>query len=88
MAHLRNWLIQNAVEDRLRGMSEAELLGADTVLGIIHQSLDKAYFQEQSVVDIRALTKTMEELHEISGEILYHTYGRKDMMNSSGNSTQ
>jgi len=86
MAHLRNWLIQHAVEDRLRTMSEAELVGADVVLGVIHYFLDKAHFQEQSVVDVRALTKTMEELHEISGEILYHTYGRKDRMHSSSTS--
>ena len=82
MSTIRIWPVQHELEEQLRSMSEAELLGAEAVLGILHQYLDYTHFQKNSVVDVHALTKTMEELHEISGEILYHTFGRKDIIHN------
>jgi hypothetical protein len=86
MSTIRIWPVQHELEEQLRSMTEAELLGAEAVLGILHQYLDYTHFQKQGEVDVRALTKTLEELHEISGEILYHTFGRKDIVHNANTS--
>jgi len=86
MTSIRIWSVQHELEEQLRSMTESELLGAEAVLGILHHYLDYTHFQKQHDVDVRALTKTLEELHDISGEILYHTFGRKDIVHDANTS--
>lgn len=71
---IRIWEVQHAIEDRLRNMKEDELKGANAVLSVLHSYLYHTHFQEQKEIDVKALVKTVEELWEISGERLYHTF--------------
>ena len=74
---MRIWEVQHAIEDRLRNMAEAEVAGASDVLTILHSYLYRSHFQEQKEIDVNALVKTVEELWEISGEILHHKFRHK-----------
>jgi len=71
---IRIWEVQYAIEDRLRTMKEDELKGAEDVLSVLHSYLYRTHFQEQKEIDVKALVKTVEELWEISAEILHHTF--------------
>jgi hypothetical protein len=55
-------------------MKEDELKGAEDVLSVLHSYLYRTHFQEQKEIDVKALVKTVEELWEISAEILHHTF--------------
>lgn len=76
MSHVRNWLLRSDIEDELWRMRETELLGADTVLGILHTFLNHIDFQPiplNDAVAVRALSKTIQELYDICSNILYRT---------------
>lgn len=75
MQGVRIWDIQHAIENRMRSMTKDELAGACDVLTMLHVYLYRTHFQEQKEIDIKALVKTVEELWEISGEILHHEFG-------------
>ena len=71
----RIWEIQHAIENRMRSMTKDELAGACDVLTMLHVYLYRTHFQEQKEIDVKTLVKTVEELWEISGEILHHEFG-------------
>jgi hypothetical protein len=75
----RIYEIQHALEDILRKIPEENLLTAHDIIYNIYKYLNRTHFEERKEVDVKALTKTMEELNEICMEILYHTYKRHDL---------
>ena len=79
----RIYEIQHALEDILRKIPEENLLTAQDIIYNIYKYLNRTHFEERKEVDVKALTKTMEELNEICMEILYHTYKRHDLFISS-----
>lgn len=83
MSEIRIWEIQHSTEDRLETMSESELLGAEDILSTLHQYLQRVHFQEQQQVNVRALTKTIEELHESCIQLLYYKHKRNDLFTST-----
>ena len=76
MSHVRNWLLRSEIEDQLWRMREAELLGADAVLGILHTFLNHDHFQPLPIGDIgavHALSRTIRELDGICSNLLHRT---------------
>jgi len=76
-SEIRVYDILNEIGDALQEMKEHELLGAETVIHIIHRYLNRIYFEEQVEVNTRALTKTMEDLQEICVELFVHKFNEE-----------
>jgi hypothetical protein len=76
---IRVYEIANEVEEKLHQMSEQELLGAEDVIQTIYRYLYQTHFIEQNEVNVKAFTKTMEELQEICIQLLDHKFKRSDL---------
>lgn len=74
LREIRIWEVQHAITDRLQVMTKEEVMGAEEVLSILHSYLYRTHFQDQTPIDVKALVKTVEELWEISGEILHYKF--------------
>jgi hypothetical protein len=79
MSELRIWTIFNDISKVLENLNKEELLGANSVLGILSHYLTKTLFEEQKEIDVKALVKTIEELDEISIELLIHKHNARNM---------
>jgi hypothetical protein len=79
MSELRIWTIFNDISKVLENLNKEELLGANSVLGILSHYLTKTHFEEQKEIDVKALVKTIEELDEISVELLIHKHNARNM---------
>ena len=79
MSELRIWTIFNDIGKVLENLNKEELLGANSVLGILSHYLIKTHFEEQKEIDVKALVKTIEELDEISIELLIHKHNARNM---------
>jgi hypothetical protein len=79
MSELRIWTIFNDIGKVLENLNKEELLGANSVLGILSHYLTKTHFEEQKEIDVKALVKTIEELDEISIELLIHKHNARNM---------
>jgi hypothetical protein len=79
MSELRIWTIFNDIGKVLENLNKEELLGANSVLGILTHYLTKTHFEEQKEIDVKALVKTIEELDEISIELLIHKHNARNM---------
>lgn len=81
-SNIRVYEVQDYLEDRLNTMTEQELLGAEEVIHCLFSYLNRVHFEEQQEVNVKAFTKTMEELQEISMQLLIEKFQRKDRMTS------
>lgn len=77
---IRVYDVQHCLEDRFNTMTEQELLGAEEVIHCLFSYLNRVHFEEQQEVNVKAFTKTMEELQEISMQLLVEKFQRKDRM--------
>lgn len=78
-AELRIWTMFDDVAHVLDNLNKEELIGANAVLGIMSHYLTKTHFEERKEIDIKALVKTVEELDEISVELLYNKHNAREM---------
>jgi prophage antirepressor-like protein len=76
---LRIWTLLDDVARVLDYLNKEELVGANAILGILSHYLTTTHFEEQKDIDIRALVKTIEELDEISIELLYNKHKAYEM---------
>lgn len=67
---LRDYLLLNDINSLYEMMTTEELKGASIVIRTIATHLSKKHFQEQRDIDIHALIKTIEDLGDISVEML------------------
>lgn len=72
MESIRYYTILNRISDEIYKMSKDELNGALTVLQILNSELYQRHFENQEVINIKALVKTIEELSEIAYESYKH----------------
>ena len=79
---IRIWEVQHAIEDQLRNMKEDEVAGSHDVLTVLHSYLYRTHFQEQKEIDVKALVKTIEELWEMSAEILHQKFQHGQVVSS------
>jgi hypothetical protein len=79
MSELRIWNLFNDISKVLDNLSKEELIGANEVLGILSHYLTTTHFEEQKEIDVKALVKTVEELDEISVELLIHKHNARNM---------
>ena len=79
MSELRIYSLFEDIGRVLENLNKEELIGANSVLGILSHYLTKTHFEEQKEIDIKALVKTVEELDEISLELLYHKHNAREM---------
>lgn len=79
MSELRIWALFNDISKVLDNLSKEELIGANEVLGILSHYLTTTHFEEQKEIDVKALVKTVEELDEISVELLIHKHNVRNM---------
>ena len=79
MSELRIYSLINDIGHVLENLNKEELIGANSVLGILSHYLTKTHFEEQKEIDVKALVKTIEELDEISVELLLHKHNAREM---------
>lgn len=75
---IRVYEILNEIGDALGEMKEDELLAAESVIHVIHRYLNRVYFEEQREVNVRALTKTMEDLKDICAEVYINKFQKNE----------
>ena len=74
---IRIYEVQNMLEKKLNNMTQEELLGAEEVITCLFSYLNRLHFKEQKQLDVKAFTKTIEELKEISMQILDNKFHNK-----------
>jgi hypothetical protein len=79
MSEIRIYSFFEDVVRVLENLNKEELIGANSVLGILSHYLTKTHFEEQKEIDVKALVKTVEELDEISIELLLHKHKAHEM---------
>jgi DNA integrity scanning protein DisA with diadenylate cyclase activity len=77
---IRVYDVQHQLEERLSNMTEEQLLGAEEVVHHLFSYLQRVHFEEQKEVNVKAFTKTMEELQEICMQLLVEKFQRMDRM--------
>jgi hypothetical protein len=82
-SEIRVYEVLLSLQDRLNQMTEQEVLGAHDIIECLFSYLHRVHFEEQKEVDVRALTKTMEELNEVAMQLLHDKFHRKDLFITS-----
>jgi hypothetical protein len=79
MSELRIYSLFEDITRVLENLNKEELIGANSILGILSNYLTKTHFEEQKEIDVKALVKTIEELDEISIELLLHKHKAREL---------